>query len=549
MSPDHHGCFFNSNLDLFPIDSSVAVYHSEMRTIKNTNRRQFLCAALGAALITPRCFSNGLRRFHQSLIALGDPLALDANAASPHEGAIEFESSDEQLAAGFRWAKAQALAYAREDGSIGSWYEASLPGRNAFCMRDVSHQSTGAQFLGLGARTLNMLRRFAANISAQKKWCSWWEITRDNLPAPVDYNNDSDFWYDLPANFDVLDACYRQWLWTRNTAYLDDVFLNYYRHTVTDYVKTWDRDGDGLLEHLPAYGHMGIATYDEDLQEEVLVGADLIAAQHAAYRDYAAIERARGAPAAALEFEHKADHLKSVYNNQWWDASHNRHFGALREDGKFRSNLKEGDGRSTLELPLYYGLTAAGQKTDAELEILEERLRSDLRAPNGVIGGVEGRSYMPGIFYKYDRSRAGYSSLMAMMDPNLKRREYPEVSYTVIGNLGSGLMGLRPLANDETLETFPQLTSETNWAALHHVPAGKNSIAVRHKANSKTSLTNESGPELRWRAGFPMKTGALFVNGKKIAAQTAIRISGSALSYCDLLVRSGETCVVSAQPE
>ena len=141
-------------------------------------------------------------------------------------------------------------------------------------MRDVSHQSTGAQFLGLGSRTLNMLHRFAASISASKKWCSWWEITRDNLPAPVDYNNDHDFWYDLPANFDVLDASYRQWLWSRNRAYLDEVFLNYYRQTVTDYVQAWDHDHDGLLEHLPHSGHMGIATYDEDLQDEVLVGSE-----------------------------------------------------------------------------------------------------------------------------------------------------------------------------------------------------------------------------------------------------------------------------------
>ncbi len=471
--------------------------------------------------------------------------AQGAHESQPQEGAIEFESSDAKLVDGFHWAKQQAFTYARTDGLIGPWYEAALPGRDAFCMRDVSHQSIGAQFLGLGPRTLNMLRHFAANISASKKWCTWWEITRDNLPAPVDYSNDHDFWYDLPASFDVVDACYRQWLWSRDDAYLGDVFLNFYRHTVTDYVATWSRQNNGLLEHLPSDGHMGIATYDEDLQSQVLLGSDLIAAQFAAYRGYAAIERANGKAKASAEFEKKADDLKALYNNKWWDPARNCYFSAIEEDGKFHADLKEGDGRCMVELPLYYGLTAAGPKADASLDVLEQRLQTDLHSQSGVIGGVEGRSYMPDIFYMCARSRAGYAALTALMDSNLKRREYPEVSFTVIGNLGSGLMGIRPLQQNGTIETFPQLTPATEWAALRHVPAGLNTLGVKHEATTKTELTNEAGPELGWRAGFPGKTAALLVSGKRLTAQSRIRWGGMAESFCDVRVRPGETCVVS----
>ncbi len=508
---------------------------SLMRKNTKTSRRHFLNTAIGLAVTTPVYLSRPEFLW---------PLDY-GESTKQQEGMIEFESSDKKLVDGFRWAKAQALAYARTDGSIGPWYEAALPGRNAFCMRDVSHMSTGAQFLGLGARTLNMLRHFAANISASKKWCTWWEITRDNLPAPVDYNSDHDFWYDLPASFDVVDACYRQWLWSRDAAYLDDVFLNFYRHTVTDYVETWSRRHDGLLEHLSADGHMGIATYDEDLHDQVLVGSDLIAAQYAAYRDYAQIEHAKNEMKAAAEFQRKAEALKALYNHEWWDARRNCYFGALGEDGKFHAELKEGDGRCTLELPLYYGLTTAGPRTDAMLDILEKRLRADLTAPNGVVGGVEGRSYMPDIFYTYGRSRAGYLALAAMMDPALKRREYPEVSYTVIGNLGSGLMGIRPSRHTGIIETFPLLTSDTSWAALHHVPAGSNTISVRHESTAKTELTNQAGQELGWQAGFPGRASALLVNGKRVPAQNRLRAGGAQESYCEVRVRTGETCVVS----
>ena len=512
--------------------------------VTNECSRRDVLKATAASLVVAGYLCKGPSGWGYAQSALHRLSAQDAHEGEPQEGAIEFESSDTKLVEGFQWAKSQALAYARTDGTIRPWYEASLPGRDAFCMRDVSHMSTGAQFLGLGPRTKNMMHRFAANISAAKKWCTWWEITKDNLPAPVDYNSDNDFWYDLPANFDVLDACYRQWLWTRDSDYLGEVFLNYYRHTVTDYVQAWDHDHDGLLEHLPNSGHMGIATYDEDLQDEILVGSDLIAAQYAAYRGYAAIEQARNELKAAAEFEQKTDHLKSLFNGTWWDAARNCYFSAIGEDGKFHADLKEGDGRCAVALPLYYGLTAAGPKTHASLDVLEQRLQSDLNSRGGVIGGVEGRSYMPDIFYKYGRSRAGYSALTAMMDPGLQRREYPEVSYTVIGNLGKGLMGMGPLPSEQTIETFPQLTEETGWAALHHVPVGRNVISVKHVKNNETSLTNENGPGLTWRAAFPGKFRALFSERKEIPATRALRSAGTAETSSIVHVERGETRVV-----
>jgi hypothetical protein len=85
---------------------------------------------------------------------------------------LNFTSDDAELAAGFTWAKAQALEYVFRGDPVGDWYEAALPGRAAFCMRDVSHQAAGAHMLGLAAYTRNMLHRFAENISSQRDWCT-----------------------------------------------------------------------------------------------------------------------------------------------------------------------------------------------------------------------------------------------------------------------------------------------------------------------------------------------------------------------------------------
>jgi hypothetical protein len=468
-------------------------------------------------------------------------------APAAREGLVEFESSDAKLVEGFRWAKAQALAYVRNGDPIGPWYEAALPGRDAFCMRDTSHMSTGAQFLGLGARTRNMMRQFAQHISASKRWCTWWEITKDGKPAPVDYNNDHDFWYDLPANFDVLDACYRQWLWTSDAGYLDEVFLDFYRHTVSDFVREWGHDHDGLPEHPGGAGHMGIGTYDEDLQDDVAVGADLVAAEYAAYRGYAAFERFRGETAIAADYDAKAARLKSLYNNKWWDASRNRYYAAIGEDGKFHAGLKESTGRSDTELPLYYGLTGADFKTRACLDAMENRLKLDAGTLHGIVGGVEGRTYLPDIFYKYGRSQSGYAALVALMDPALKRREYPEVSFTVIGNLGSGLMGIQPAAGREMIETFPQLTPATAWAAIHHVPVRGNVICVRHSGRDTSTLLNESGPELIWRACFPESRKGLVVDSETTAALTGVRPSGVPETLVTVHVKPGESRTVTLQ--
>jgi hypothetical protein len=498
-------------------------------------RRSFLSSLTSAALVSNDSLGQIAR------LKLFDALP----ETQPGEGSVEFASSDRKLVDGFHWAKTQALDYVRESPVIGPWYEGALPGRNAFCMRDVSHMSTGAQFLGLGPRTRNMLRQFAEHISASKKWCTWWEITGEGKPAPVDYKSDQNFWYCLPANFDVMDACYRQWLWSRDNAYLDDIFLNFYRRTVTDYVKEWDHNHDGLLEHLPADGHMGIGTYDEDLTGDVLVGADLIAAQYAAYESYAAFELARNEQTVANYFAAKALDLKSLYNSKWWDASRNGYFGALGEDGQFHRDLKASTGGTNMQFPLYFGLTEGGPKTQASLDEVEKRLQMDSATQGGIVGGVEGRTYLPDIFYKYGRSRSGYTVLTALMNPALQRREYPEVSYTVIGNLGSGLMGIHPSSQPGKIETYPQLTTETEWAALHHLPVGHNVISVKHTQAGTTTFSNESGPDIVWRASLPGKRKALLVGSDRVAAESATRDGGAAESYHVLQVRSGETRVVS----
>lgn len=130
-----------------------------------------------------------------------------------------FTSTDLQLERSYKWAKAKALSYAHDSGDpVGAWYEAALPNREAFCMRYVSHQTVGAHIIGLAKHNKNMMMKFAENISEPKDWCTYWEINRHDEPAPVDYASDTEFWYCLNANFDVIQTCLKMYEWTGDTA-------------------------------------------------------------------------------------------------------------------------------------------------------------------------------------------------------------------------------------------------------------------------------------------------------------------------------------------
>jgi hypothetical protein len=230
----------------------------------------------------------------------GDRLITGASEVKQQAGVaqskLEFDSSDAGLVDGFHRAKRQAMAYVFDNNDpVGPWYEAAEPGREAFCMRDVAHQAMGAHALGLARENLNMLRRFAEGVSESRDWCSFWEIDRLNRPAPVDYQNDALFWFNLPANFDILDASYRMYVWSGDPTYVKDpAFLNFYDRTVTDYVERWGLGLDQIMTRrrllnmrgIPGNGKFqlarGIPGYDEG-NHDYVVGNDVLATQYAAY--------------------------------------------------------------------------------------------------------------------------------------------------------------------------------------------------------------------------------------------------------------------------
>jgi hypothetical protein len=438
------------------------------------------------------------------------------------------------------------MAYVFDGDPVGPWYEAALPGRRAFCMRDVSHQVAGAQALGLSKYTHNMLRRFAENISASKDWCSYWEINYLNRPAPIDYKNDTEFWYNLPANFDVLDACYRMFLWTGDRGYIEDpVFLNFYDHTVTDYVRQWDLGVDRIMARrnpvqAPPF-FRGDPSYEESRRDMVL-GVDMLATQYAGYRSYAAIQAIRGDEGAAQMYLRNASDLKGLINTTWWNPAAGYFFAFLDKDHQFQ-------GRAGADL-LYRDVAEDGPKAQGALDTLLKRMRDEPASE------VEPESHYAEILYRYEEPEAAYAEILDLTRPGRERQEYPEVSYSVIGAIVNGLMGINvepdvPIEDvaqgkrfETVVRTLPQLTAKTTWAELRNLPIGEGAITVRHYGERRTILINHEKTNLNWEAAFPGSFATLVVNGKSANAHTEFRHLGHAVTWVRIKVKPGNSARV-----
>jgi len=502
------------------------------------------------------------------IVVMATPAAYtqhNCSCAAPRpESKLSFTSSDPQLVQAFDWAKRQAMDYV-QDGSdpVGLWYETGLPGRTRFSMRDTSHQSMGAQALGLAAYTHNMLYHFAESVSDAKDWCSYWGIDRWGRPARVDYKSDDEFWYDLPANFDVVDASFRMFLWTGDLSYVNDpVFLNFYKRTVDDYVERWQLAPDDVMQRkrwLNIHGTFdlhdnmqtarGIAGYREGPRDYV-VGVDLLATEYQALKDYAYIEAYRGEAQQASVYEKKAETMKAFINTTWWDAGAGRFYSLLDKNYQLQpADPHTATHANNVEL-LYRGAAEDGPKLERALESLLETIKLNPSSQ------VEGESHYPEVLYRYGKPDVAYQEIVDLTRAGRSRQEYPEVSYSVIGAMVTGLLGINleappPLEawtnggyTEIVVTTYPGLTTRTNWAEMRNVPIRSNMVAVRQEGAHKTRLTNESGPSLIWKPMFAGTYDTLMVNGKPIQATSDKLTLDRAVSWVRLPVGAGDSVTV-----
>jgi hypothetical protein len=117
----------------------------------------------------------------------------------------------------------------------------------------------------------------------------------------------------------------------------------------------------------------------------------------------------------------------------------------------------------------------------------------------------------------------------------------------VIRTIAEGLMGIEPDASQRMVKTVSHLTAETRWAKLENVPVFDNQIAVSHTGLGASSLSNQSGPAIRWRAAFQGAFQTLEVDGKARPAEFERDAAGNAESFVIVRVAPKQTVIVKSR--
>jgi hypothetical protein len=346
----------------------------------------------------------------------------------------------------------------------------------------------------------------------------------------VDYKNDAEFWYNLPANFDLVDCCFRMYVWSGDPAYIHNpALLNLYTRTVTDYVERWGLDIDHVMERprlLNVRGIFdgakkfpkarGIPGYDEQ-DDSYIVGFDVLATQRAAYLAYAHLQAARFDAEATAEFLQKAKQVEDLLLSSWWNKGSQCFYTKI--DGNYHlARCGRPYNSPALGIDWYTdvssGPAAAGRRDD----------------PDAAVARV--------------------------MDLSHARLEYPEVSFSRVGDIVSEILGVTleyssPLLAavqgswvEAAVRTRSGLGTGVEWAEVRNLPIHACTVTVRHDGMRQTTFTNQSGPALIWKPTFEGTHASLLVNGRAVKSIVEKDRGGREVTSITVTVGAGGTVTV-----
>jgi hypothetical protein len=330
----------------------------------------------------------------------------------------------------------------------------------------------------------------------------------------VDYENDNDFWYNLPANFDVVYNAWRLYQWTGDKTYLQHpAFQAFYALSMENYVKHWQLSHDRVTQRdrrlhsskAKRFGaSRGIPTYNEGGRGETVLGIDLTAALIAAYRGYAEMLKVNGKHAEAKIYSDKARREQQFLNDFWWDNTKQEYRSVQYADRSF-DYFWVGNDQAFLHYLLYFNVV------DDETRRAKVVAQYRENYPHLI---VELKSYLPILLYENGDATVATQMIIGLCAPANARRDYPENSFTIVEHVTRGLMGVAADATTNTVTTLPRV-AEGEWAELKDLPVLSNILTVKHVGSSTTVLTHQYGAALTWRACIPGSHEYLWVNGVK----------------------------------
>jgi hypothetical protein len=334
----------------------------------------------------------------------------------------------------------------------------------------------------------------------------------------------------------------RMWRWTGDGTYRSDrAFQRFFHVTMDDYIKAWQLTPDTILKRprianqRQAEGRFvhsrGIPSYTEGSKDFIL-GADLLATEYRAIQSFKEIAATTSDRKLAQERQTTALAIQALLERVAWSKTKKHYLGTIRRD---LTGTGSGDA-----FVLYFGAA----KNPAQIRGALDYLCSPHYWKHI---NIEEESYVPLTLFRYGRNDAAYQVLADISSPQKARREYPEVSYSVIEAVVSGVMGLEPAHHSDAFDvlTVSRLPADDDRATLSAVSIRKNHLDITHTGRSSTRLKNVSGPAVHWRAAFPGTVLRLHVDGMTVSAKHSTIAGGAVISWTDVVVPTGAARIVS----
>lgn len=352
----------------------------------------------------------------------------------------------------------------------GAAFWAGYHDRTAYYIRDFVHHATGAALLGMYEELYQMYHTFAASAKEETGWYALWAFNFDHSVYYMDTPDPHRFVREITAQFELVETGYRLFLWTGDRRYIDNPEIACFAdHIMTDFIDRQDgvlrRKKNGIPE---GKGDIfkGSATYNERGFCAV-EAADSIAALYAARCCYTEILRLRGQANSARQEAEKARALQRYFNNQWsripgksaycyaidkWGFKHYRWH-------KHRGKIY---GAETLEFIALKNLSTPGIRNNRLLDYIDQK-QSD---PRTRVENIESLTYLPDLFFangQPDRAWRYMQEILSKKDLPHEHKsqgangDYPEIAFTIVAQILTGIVGLQPDPDTGALLVHPQL--------------------------------------------------------------------------------------------
>ena len=272
---------------------------------------------------------------------------------------------------------------------------------------------------------------------------------------------------EVPAQFELVEKAYKQYLWSGDKRYIEDETLwNFYTNVMTKYADSHDANGNGVVQEVGTGIFDGSCTYNER-GRQVIEAGDAIGSQYQATLAYAAMLKTRGETEASEEWYQKAADLKKYFNEEWSisDDMESEYVCAWGPNGEKYSDFSK---ETSWFMPLKM-ITEPGEKNDAYIDFILENLGEGIGTTPTAPANLEAYTYIPDMLFLYNRNDEAWKwmkYITSIKDEPHERPiqgtngDYPEISFTFVSHTIEGMMGVEPDAGADFIATVPRLPEE-----------------------------------------------------------------------------------------